>query len=81
MSTTNKQPLKKAQRDDIKSLSIGLIGGAYVVIGDKVGSLLGVCLAMGSNLDPAVVGSVCSILFSLIAIAIGLHHFKKVNKK
>ena len=81
MSTRNKQPLKKSQRVDIKSLSIGLIGGAYVVIGDKAGTILGVYLTKGSNLDPTVVGSVCSILISLIAIVIGLYHFRKVNKK
>lgn len=76
-----KQPLKKSQRTDLKSLYIGLIGGAYVVVADKLGTLLGMLFAQKYGMDPTLAGTMCSILLALVVIGSSVVLFRKVDKK
>ena len=76
-----KQPLKKSQRTDLKSLYIGLIGGAYVVVADKVGTLVGMCFAQSFDMDPTIAGAICSISLALVVIGRSIYHFRKADKK
>lgn len=75
------EPLSKKQRETLTSISIGLIGGAYVVIADKLGTIFGISIAGKTGCDPTLTGALCSILFSFAVISAGFYHFKIANKK
>lgn len=76
-----KEPLTKKQRDSWTSLSIGIIGGAYVLIADKLGAIVGLYVSASYGIDETFAGSACSILLSLPVIGVGFYHYRKAQKK
>ena len=76
-----KEHLTKSQRVDMKALSTGIIGGAYVLIGDKLGTIYGIVVTGGSKTDPAFIGAIASVAFSILVTAVGFYFLNKANKK